>query len=171
MPSREALNLDLDRERRWAEIILASQDMMQALTLLHELWRAVADTPRTMMASGAIVTTYCRPFTKNNRGIILGRRWISEFSVEEKAFHKRILRIRNTDIAHTAYSNDRIHVKVGRIIPAVDGIPRRIEYATQYKFQGLMRGRFKCSWAWSAKFASISGLNASRRVNTFWRRE
>jgi len=139
MKRTRSLDLDFERERYWAEIILASQDMMQVLMLLNDHSLAPHDDPRTMQASGAMVTTYCRPFTKNNRRVIHGKRWIDEFTAEEKALHARILRIRSTDIAHTEYRAGRVQIHIEEIVATVDGVPGEIRYSTRMEYQGLMQ--------------------------------
>ena len=98
-------DLDLEREKDWAEVLLGgtAQDMRFVLEMLAEVPTGEIAHPRIVRISMEIITAYCRPFTKNNRGNIRGKRWIKDFSSEEMKLHRRALTIRDDDLAHTAH--------------------------------------------------------------------
>src|SRR5204863_5662744 len=76
---------DLGREKELAEIILASRDMMYVLQLLHDFPPGEQDDPKSILASAGVITAYCRPFTRNNRGRVVGAKWVVGFDQGEMA--------------------------------------------------------------------------------------
>jgi hypothetical protein len=130
----EALALDFEREKDFAEVLLASADMMFVLSQLAKLPPGDETTPDVIYASVAIVTAYCRPFASNNRHNIPGKRWIGKYTADEMTLHKRALSIRGTDLAHSAVTPGRVQVFVDEI-PAAGNI----HYHHQWTQQGFMR--------------------------------
>ena len=61
-------------------------------------------------ASDEIVTTYCRPFAKSDRDVIVGKAWTAGFSADKLALHHRVLILRNNDAAHTAGYVGRVNL-------------------------------------------------------------
>lgn len=133
-------SIDLIREERWAELILAAQDMTQVLQLLNDLPAGNQDDQQSFMASYAIVTTYSRPFTKNNARVIHGKRWTQDFTDAERTLHDRVIRIRGSDIAHTWRAKGRVHIQITEIPRPGGTNPKpEIRYSVQMTYQGLMR--------------------------------
>ena len=94
----------------WADIILASRDMMQVLFILHELFQSDADGPRLADWSVLAITTYCRPFKKNSRGRIVGMSWTRQFDAAGLTLHAKAIDIRDKDLAHTDGYPGRVHI-------------------------------------------------------------
>ena len=71
--------LDLEREKEWAEVLLASQDMRQVLFLLHEFFQSDADGPKLARSSKetpvrdimASAVMYVRPDQTNEECMVL----------------------------------------------------------------------------------------------------
>ena len=100
-------------------------------------------TPNPCPSRGQLLPPYCRPFTKNNRDVIHGKRWIGEFSEQESALHKRILRIRHKETAHTEHRVGRVQIHIEEIVPAGGGVPGEIRYSTRMELQGLMKAELR----------------------------
>jgi len=81
------------------------------------------------------VTTYCRPFAKSDRDVIVGKAWTAGFSADELALHHRVLILRNNDAAHTAGYVGRVNLFI-QSVPSDETQPITYSVGTSARIFG-----------------------------------
>jgi len=104
--------IDLEKERRWAKLILASQDMLQVCELIERIPPDRSDKDLALDSIG-IVTAYCRPFKrKKAKHPAVGEPLLGVLDPGELELHEHVVRMRDKYIVHSDFVDERVQVKI-----------------------------------------------------------
>ena len=129
-PATPALNFE--REKDWADILLASRDMLH---VQHLLSNVSPDPLGVYLASVAIIIAYCKPFTmsiRDGKRRVVGESWTGLFDADEIALHNKALDFRHSDHAHTDPYPGRVSIQVDKIAAGEE-----IRYSIRTSTRGL----------------------------------